>query len=269
MAPRILFITGTDTGVGKTLLTALLLRHLRARGANALALKPFCSGGRADAELLYQLQDGLLTLDEVNPFHFAEPVAPLASARKHRRNVPLDAVLQHINSIASRKSHSAVDAAKASTEYSTLNTQKYLLIEGSGGLLVPLGEVYSVRDLVRRLGCEVIVVSQNRLGTINHTLLTVEALTGADGRASGSRGRLQLGGSSLPRVVLMDAANPDLSSRSNAALLSELLTPVSLVRLPFLGKTASSARAVRQMAPKLASQLERILAPGPLSRRMR
>src|SRR5579859_2301962 len=124
MAARILFITGTDTGVGKTLLTSLLLCYLRSRGARVLALKPFCSGGRADAELLCELQDGDLTLDEINPFYFPEPVAPLISALKHKRNIPLDHVVQRIHSIASRvPSLPAGLPSNPSTRHSPLATR--------------------------------------------------------------------------------------------------------------------------------------------------
>jgi len=63
------FITGTDTGVGKTVLTALLTRHLRERGVNAVALKPVCSGDRADARALHAASAVALTLDEINPWH--------------------------------------------------------------------------------------------------------------------------------------------------------------------------------------------------------
>src|SRR5579862_1215230 len=141
MSPTIIFITGTDTGVGKTLLTALLLCHLRENGCRALALKPFCSGGRADAQLLHQLQERELTLNEVNPFYFPEPVAPLISARKHHRYISLDQVVRRINSIASPLSSvRAGSTPKCPTQNLKLKTQSYLLIEGSGGLLVPLGE---------------------------------------------------------------------------------------------------------------------------------
>ena len=100
MPARTIFITGTDTGVGKTLLTALLLTHLRDGGCKARALKPFSSGGREDAELLFKLQDGELTLDEINPFHFSEPLAPLVAARIHRRSISLREVLAHIRGVA-------------------------------------------------------------------------------------------------------------------------------------------------------------------------
>src|SRR5579859_7771518 len=86
---KIIFITGTDTGVGKTVFTSLLLHHLRKSGVYALAMKPFCSGGRGDVWLLRAMQDGELSEEEINPFHFPEPVAPLVSARQHKRRIPL------------------------------------------------------------------------------------------------------------------------------------------------------------------------------------
>src|SRR5215471_13308077 len=70
---RLIFITGTDTGVGKTVLSAMLLSHLRAGGCHALGLKPFCSGARADVDLLRAVQARELTREEINPFYFPEP----------------------------------------------------------------------------------------------------------------------------------------------------------------------------------------------------
>src|SRR5579859_28442 len=86
---RIIFVTGTDTGVGKTVLMGLLLAHLRRRGAAAFALKPFCSGSRRDVQLLHALQNRELQAGEINPFYFPEPVAPVASARQPGRGVQL------------------------------------------------------------------------------------------------------------------------------------------------------------------------------------
>ena len=74
------FITGTDTGVGKTVLTSLLTRFLRAGGVPAAALKPICSGGRADARALHAAMNGALSLDEINPWHFRAAVAPALAA---------------------------------------------------------------------------------------------------------------------------------------------------------------------------------------------
>lgn len=235
---KILFITGTDTGVGKTVLTALLLSHLRALGRRALALKPFCSGGREDAELLHALQEGDLTLDQVNPFYFCEPVAPLVAARRHRREISLEQVVRHIRSVASGK----VLATKSCGE----TGQKYLLVEGSGGLLVPLGENYTVLDLLRRLNCEVVVVSANRLGTINHTLLTMQAL-----RAFGQKRAC--------RVVLMQSRRGDFSCRSNPHILRELLAPIPVISLPFLGRDGSSISGLKKNAKKFQKTLARLL----------
>jgi len=92
-----LFITGTDTGVGKTVLTALLARFLRARGVRAAALKPVCSGGRDDARVLHAAMDGALALDEINPWHFRAPIAPLVAARREHRRVRLAEVLAHVH----------------------------------------------------------------------------------------------------------------------------------------------------------------------------
>jgi dethiobiotin synthetase len=254
MGTKIVFITGTDTGVGKTLLTALLLCHLRARGARALALKPFCSGGRADAELLHQLQDGELTLEEINPFYFPEPVAPLISARKHHRTIPLEQVVQHIHSITSRLSSlSVVSPSRFPIQNSKFKIQNYLLIEGSGGLLVPLGKGYTVRDLISRLDCRVLVVSRNRLGTINHTLLTIQSLVDPIPHSA-----LRIPHSAL-RLVLMDSASQDISSRSNPAILAELLAPIPLVRVPFLGPRCFSISALEKNAKNFQKTLARLL----------
>src|SRR5271165_6767216 len=147
---NIIFITGTDTGVGKTLLAGLLLHHLRQSGARALAMKPFCSGGLADVRLLQSLQPGELSDRVMNPFYFKQPVAPLVAAATRPAIRPGE-VLKKIRLVATR-----CDC---------------LIIEGSGGLLVPLGSGFTVADLIAGLDGRVVVVARNRLGTINHTLL--------------------------------------------------------------------------------------------------
>ena len=232
---RIIFITGTDTGVGKTVLTALLLCHLRRRGCNALALKPFCSGGRGDARLVAALQ-ATLTLDEINPYHFGEPIAPLAAARRQRQVVSLTEATRHIVQFSS-----ACD---------------YLLVEGAGGLMSPLGEGFSALELMDRLRCEVIVVASNKLGTINHTLLTLQAL-GACGahpaRAAPQRRTRRC------RAVLMERRTKGGPARSNPALLAELIAPVPLFRLPHLGSSCCHKTAVEKNAIKLKNTLAQIL----------
>jgi dethiobiotin synthetase len=225
---NLIFVTGTDTGVGKTLLTASLLHHLRSTGVHALALKPFCSGGTHDVDLLHALQDGELTRREINPFYFAEPVAPLIAARRLRRVVRLDQVTEHIGRLQMKC--------------------ECLLVEGSGGLLVPLGKGYSVRDLIEALRCEVILVARNRLGTINHTLLTLRCLEDVCARR--------------PGLALMDESCGDRSSRTNARTLAELVPGMEVWRVPYLGRGASAIKAMKGNTRKMKIVLARILQSG-------
>jgi dethiobiotin synthetase len=241
--PEITFITGTDTGVGKTIVTGLLLAHVRQSSSHAVALKPFCSGGRGDVRLLQSLQADELTLDEINPFYFREPLAPLIAARKHHRRIRLSDVLNHIKGILKKLENR--DSKTPSLHYSA---RSYLLIEGSGGLLVPLGEGYTVADLIAKLNCKIVVVAKNRLGTINHTLLTVRAL--------------QAAGHEEIKVVLVDSVPPRIAtpdSGHNANILSGLLTPVPLFTLPFLGRKAFTPRLLTNQAKKLKTTLARII----------
>jgi dethiobiotin synthetase len=218
---RLLFITGTDTGVGKTLLTALLLRHLRGSGVNALALKPFCSGGTEDIDLIQAVQDSELPRDWVNPFYFPEPVAPLIASRRLQKRIRLNQALAAV-----RRVERVCDC---------------LLIEGSGGLLVPLGENFTVADLLTGLHCPAIVVARNRLGTLNHTLLTVEAM-----RARGIE-RIM--------VALMGPRVADEAAPTNAEVLVELLSPLPVVLVPYLGARASQIERVGKIAKKIQKTL--------------
>ena len=93
---RTLFITGTDTGAGKTVLTALLAAHLRAQKIRVAALKPVCSGGRDDARNIFAALGGTLTLAEINPWHFRAAITPLLAARREKQSISRAEVLAHI-----------------------------------------------------------------------------------------------------------------------------------------------------------------------------
>jgi len=150
------FITGTDTAVGKTFATALLTRSLRRAGLDTIALKPVCCGDRDDAHALRAASDDELTLDEVNPVWLRTPVAPLVASRIENAPISLDALalwFQHIT--ASRSS---------------------FLVEGAGGWLVPMADQLTIADLAARLELPILLVVANRLGCINHTLLTLESI---------------------------------------------------------------------------------------------
>ncbi|MEI9959765.1 MAG: dethiobiotin synthase [Limisphaerales bacterium] len=204
-----LFITGTDTGVGKTMLTALLTRFLRERGVNAAALKPICSGGRDDARVLHAAMNGALTLNEINPWHFRAPIAPLLAARRENKQVKLSQVLAHVRAMQKRFD--------------------VVLVEGAGGLLSPLGEKFASRDLIVALCATPIIVAQNKLGAVNQILLTLEALPK----------KLR----SKARAVLFTPPTPDASAKMNAKLLTEM-SHAKIFSLPWFGKDFSPAQNV-------------------------
>jgi dethiobiotin synthetase len=206
-----LFITGTDTGVGKTALTALLVKFLRGRGVNAAALKLICSGGRGDARALHAAMDGVLPLDEINPWHFRAPIAPLLAARRENKCVKLSQVLAHIRAMQKRFD--------------------VLLVEGAGGLLSPLGENFNSRDLIVALRATPIVVAQNKLGAVNQILLTLEALS--------EKFRAQA------KVILVSPPKPDSATKSNVKLLGQFLDPAKIFPLPWFGKNFDAKEVLK------------------------
>lgn len=228
---RTIFITGTDTGAGKTVLTALLLRHLRAQGFKTAAMKPFCSGSREDVDLLQALQEGERSRKEINPFFYRRPLAPLAADPKRLGNRPLDTVLQAV--------------------FAFQKDQEITLVEGCGGLCVPLAPGLLVLDVIAALGCDVIVSAINKLGMLNHTLLTVRAL-----QDRGLKGIT---------VVLMNRKPQDASSRTNFASLKTLLGGIPLFELADMGLQASDVESVIEYAKKMEKVLARISRMNTLS----
>jgi dethiobiotin synthetase len=222
---KILFVTGTDTGVGKTVLTAMLLAFLRSGRGNALAMKPFCSGARGDALLLHGLQKECLTVDEVNPFYFDKPLAPAAAVGRGRPGVSRQAALEKIRLLAHRCD--------------------LLVMEGAGGLMTPLGKDFTIRDLIRHLQCKTLVVCPNRLGAINQVVLTVEAL--------------QIAGIKELAVAMMGVRKPDISARSNPRMIRQMLPFMPVFCLPYLGMGASTARAVKINAKYLKKTLAHLV----------
>lgn len=149
------FITGTDTGVGKTYVTRLILEHLRAEGIDAVGYKPVACGDREDASILAEASGGL-ELDVVNPVYFRTPVAPLVAGMLENRTVDPAELLAGFRRLAI--AHGRV------------------IVEGAGGWEVPLAPGYRISDLAADLALPVVVVAGNRLGALNHILLTIAAI---------------------------------------------------------------------------------------------
>ncbi|HHT9144008.1 MAG TPA: dethiobiotin synthase [Candidatus Wujingus californicus] len=155
------FITGTDTGVGKTLIAGGIAALLKNKGTNVGVMKPIATGcKRVDNNLVSDdavfLKLSAEVEDEyelINPINLEQPLAP---------------------SIAARLSNTKIDIEKIHTSYDILSERHdYIIVEGIGGLLVPIDEYYFVVDVAEEMGLPVIVVCRPTLGTINHTLLTV------------------------------------------------------------------------------------------------
>ncbi len=167
MNPRGYFITGTDTGIGKTAVTAAILRSLRARGVHAATMKPVQTGavrenGRwiaPDLAFHHAAADFSPPAEHIErmSLYLYEPAcSPHLAARMAGRDPDIDRILA-----CARGLEKLYDV---------------LLVEGAGGIFVPLTESETMLDLMQRLGYPVILVARRGLGTINHTLLSVEAL---------------------------------------------------------------------------------------------
>ncbi len=221
----IVFVTGTDTGVGKSLITALMVHLARSSGLSAMAMKPFATGDLSDAKLLQMAQEGALTLEEITPYFFKKPVAPLVACQLEGRRISKTAVLRKIRAIQAKC--------------------EVLFVEGCGGILVPLGKEFSILDLIEELECHLLVVAADRLGTINHTLLTVNALQ--------SRGLRPLG------VLLSDVGEGDSSTGENGVVLSGLLGGIPVFELPFFGKKAGKKPHFSMVCKRCAKFLKKPL----------
>ena len=222
---RVVFITGTDTDVGKTVLTASIVFHLERRGKRVVALKPFASGSREDAHILRYFQGGRLSLADINPFYYKAAVAPRAAVRSLQSLPSLAVVTRKILRWA--------------------GVAEYLVVEGIGGVLVPLGRDFSVLDLIKKLNARVVLVARDRVGVINHVRLSVAALQGA--RIEGIN------------VVLMQQKYPDSSARGNAGILSEIIPSISLTEFPFLGDRGSLEGRLKRNSKKMQKSLAQML----------
>jgi dethiobiotin synthetase len=156
---RGVFVTGTDTGVGKTVVACALAEALGARGIDVGVMKPIETGvgpqGPLDAIALAEAACVGDPLDLVCPERLALPAAPSIAAEEEGRAVDLAGVRAAFERLAAR--------------------HDVMLVEGAGGLLVPIRNDYMMADLARDLALPLVVVARARLGTINHTMLTLEA----------------------------------------------------------------------------------------------
>ena len=167
--PRGLFITGTDTGVGKTRVACEIVRSLVAEGRQVGVLKPVSTGGTEDARELIIAQGENLPLALVNPIQLAEPLAPPIAARR------AGMILRFAD---------VISAVRPSLETFSYQAE-VLIVEGAGGLFCPLAEETTMADLASWLDYPILIVARRGLGTINHILLTLHAAQSGGLRIAG------------------------------------------------------------------------------------
>ncbi len=184
------FITGTDTHIGKTYVSSLLASGLRRQGATVTALKPISCGDREDAVALLEASGSGLSIEDVNPLALKAPLSPFAASLLENCTVELAPLAEHCRRFENRADH--------------------LIVEGAGGWEVPVSADLSMADFAALLGYPAVVVIDNKLGALNHTILTVRSIEAFEVPIAG--------------LVLNHVADErDPASISNRAILEEFL----------------------------------------------
>jgi dethiobiotin synthetase len=243
--PAIL-VTATDTGVGKTIVSAGIADWFRRRGKRVAVLKPMATGCEhrreglvsEDAEWLAAAADTRHPLDLICPIRYAEPLAPAVAARRAQQPVDWDAVQRSIDIMS--------------------QNADVMIVEGAGGVLVPLDDALTVQDLIVKLGAPAVIVARPGLGTINHTALTAASLIAAGARVAG--------------VVInaYPAEMPDAAEETNPAEIERL------TRLPVLTLVPRETITPPILPPGVVAAMDRVdwqalLSPadGVVARRRR
>jgi len=204
-----IFVTGTDTGVGKTVVAGAIARQLAMKGKRTGVFKPIATGCKhtreglvsSDAEFLAHCADSRFSLEQINPIRYHEPVAPIVAAELSKREIAWESLEQAYKNVAAES--------------------EIVIVEGIGGVMVPITKKYFVIDLMEEMALPVIIVAWSRLGTINHTLLTIEMCK--------NRGLQVLG------VVLngYQADRADMAEETNIRVINETAGVKILTVIPF------------------------------------
>jgi dethiobiotin synthetase len=204
-----LFITGTDTGVGKTLIAGAIARILSNKGLKVGVFKPVASGCRrdreglisSDTEFLAHCANSDFPLSTINPITFLTPAAPIACQEHENRKVDFDQIADAYNFLC--------------------QNCDLVIVEGIGGAMVPISQDVDVLDLAKAFDLNTVIVARPDLGTINHTLLTIGAIRNAGLRLAG--------------VVIngYDIATADLAIETAPAIIAQTSRTEILSIVPF------------------------------------
>ncbi len=198
---RVVIVTGANTGVGKTILSALLMQLAFDAQITLRVLKPFSAGGQEDAQLYANLLRTGVAVSDINPWHYIQGIAPMLAARQENARLP-----------------SLVDITTWIRSFSS--GSDLTIVEGAGGVLTPLGEGYSILDVGMAVGGHFLVVVPNLLGAINQARLCYEVLV--------------MNGVEKPTIVLMDSRVTDDSSETNLSAIRELCSQSQVIRIPYV-----------------------------------
>jgi dethiobiotin synthetase len=222
-----IFITGTDTGVGKTLVAAGLARHFSSLGLNVGIMKPIETGVKdpaglgADADLLRWAAGSTDDKELISPYRFPQPVAPCQAATAAQVQIDPDKIVAACNELRHDKD--------------------IVFVEGAGGLMVPIHGGYIMADLARQLGIPLLVITHPRLGTLNHTLLTTFAARAMELELSGF-------------IINNMPSNPNEAEQEAPHLLS------SLASADLLGVLPEVKGSEREKVLVLAGEIEKMPA---------
>ena len=202
------FITATGTGIGKTLVTSLLTRQLRAKGKTVRALKPVISGftdetlAESDTAELLRAMDRPVTpetITDISPWRFAEPLSPDMAAIREGRTI---------------------DFLKLIKFCDTPEGAEHTLIEGVGGAFVPLDDIHTVADWIVELSIPAVLVCGSYLGTLSHTIATAEALAARRVTVSA--------------IIISESLESPVPLQETQASLAQFVGPIPILRLPRL-----------------------------------
>ncbi len=220
------FVTGTGTDVGKTFVTAALVRHLRSSGKDVDAFKPVVSGfdpanvaGSDPGMLLSALGRAATSeaIDRISPWRFAAPLSPDLAAKAEGRSIDFKALVEFSREIAYGRGR--------------------IFIEGVGGIMVPLDQIHTVLDWMSTLRIPVLLVAGSYLGTISHTLTALHVL---------AQRNLDIAG-----VVVSESATPGASLDDTVATIARFAAPIDVIGVPRLPSGTPP--------PAVLSSIERLL----------
>lgn len=238
-SPGVLFVTGTDTHVGKTFVTCQLVSYMRSLGHRCFAIKPFCSGAPDDVLALQKVNqtgDHPESLN-INPYYFEDPLSPYACCLKDSLPFP-----------SLNEATAFVRKAQTFTDI--------LIVEGAGGLHTPIAPQFLLSDLIYTVSDAVLLVVDDKLGCLNHTLLTYNAL------------KNHFKPNELSICITQSIPHSSKNSL-NHKILSALYTPETIGFLPNLTKFSPNSKEVQKKIKKplaVFSEFDRLFVPSAKGR---